>query len=378
MNESEEFTIGVEEEYQIIDPHTRELCGKAEPIINYARKNLEPEVIQAELYRSQVEIATTICHSLADVTQELSRCRQEVIDAASKSGQAIAAAGTHPFSDWREQTITPKEHYRNLEADFKQIVRELIIFGNHVHIGLKDRSLALQVINRARIWLPVLLALSANSPFWLGRETGYVSYRTQMWTRLPLTGQPQVFTDYQEYQDLVDDLISSGVIDSPTTIYWDIRLSDKFPTIEFRVTDICLSVEEAVTITGLIRALVYTCYQEVVNDDPFIKVRPELLKAAHWSAARYGLTGNLIDLENKRAIPAKDLVNKFLAYLRLGLEHFNDWDTISTSVQKILEEGNGAQRQLAVYQQTGSLSDVVDYIVEQTEPKNLEKADNKE
>ena len=378
MNESEEFTIGVEEEYQIIDPDTRELCGKAEQIINYAKKNLEPEVIQAELYRSQVEIATTVCHSLAEVTQELSRCRQEVIDAASKSGQVIAAAGTHPFSDWREQTITPKKHYRNLEADFKQIVRELIIFGNHVHIGLKDRSTALQVINRARIWLPVLLALSANSPFWLGRETGYVSYRTQMWTRLPLTGQPQVFTDYQEYQDLVDSLISSGVIDSPTTIYWDIRLSDKFPTIEFRVTDICLSVEEAVTITGLIRALVYTCYQEVVNNDPLIEVRPELLKAAHWNAARYGLTGKLIDLENKLAIPAKDLVNKFLAYLRLGLEQFDDWKTISASVQKILEDGNGAQRQLAVYHQTGNLSDVVDYVVEQTKPKSLEKADNKE
>lgn len=378
MNESEEFTIGVEEEYQIIAPDTRELCGKAERVISHAKKNLEPEVIQSELYRSQVEIATTVCHSLSEVRRELTRCRQEVIDAASKSGQAIAAAGTHPFSDWREQTITPKKHYRNLEADFKQIVRELIIFGNHVHIGFSDRHTALQVINRARIWLPVLLALSANSPFWLGRETGYVSYRTQMWTRLPLTGQPQVFADYQEYQDLVDDLISSGVIDSPTTIYWDIRLSDKFPTIEFRVTDICLSVEEAVTITGLIRALVYTCYQEVVNNDPLIEVRPELLKAAHWNAARYGLTGKLIDLESKLAIPAKDLVNKFLAYLRLGLEQFDDWKTISASVQKILEDGNGAQRQLAVYHQTGNLSNVVDYIVEQTKPKSLENADNKE
>lgn len=378
MNESEEFTIGVEEEYQIIDPKTRELCGKAEPIINYAKKNLEPDVIQPELYRSQVEIATTVCHSLSDVTQELTRCRQEVINAASKSGQAIAAAGTHPFSDWREQTITPKEHYWNLEADFKQLVRELVIFGNHVHIGLSDRSIALQVINRARIWLPILLALSANSPFWLGRETGYVSYRTEMWTRLPLTGQPQVFDTYQEYQDLVDDLISSGVIEDPTTIYWDIRLSDKFPTIEFRVTDICLSVKEAVTITGLIRALVYTCYREEVNGDRRIEVRPELLKAAHWSAARYGLTGNLIDLESKVAIRAKDLVHKFLTYLRSGLEHFNDWDTVSTSVQKILEEGNGAQRQLTIYQQTKSLSDVVDYIVEQTKPNNLEKAESKE
>ena len=377
MKESEEFTIGVEEEYQIIDPDTRELCGKADRIITYAEEELKG-VIHPELYRSQVEIATTICHSLSDVTEELTRCRQGVIDAAVKSGKAIAAAGTHPFSDWREQNITPKEHYRNLVADFKQLVRELVIFGNHVHIGLSDRHIALQVINRARIWLPVLLALSANSPFWLGRETGYVSYRTEMWSRLPLTGQPQVFDNYQEYQDLVNDLISSGIIEDPTTIYWDIRLSDKFPTIEFRVTDICLSVEEAVTITGLVRALVYTCYREEVNGDPLLEVRPELLKAAHWTAARYGLTGNLIDLESKVAISAKDLVHKFLTYLRSGLEHFGDWDTISTSVQKILEEGNGAQRQLAIYQQTKSLSDVVDYIVEQTKPKSLEKAESKE
>ncbi|VEP12286.1 Putative glutamate--cysteine ligase 2 (fragment) [Hyella patelloides LEGE 07179] len=222
MNESEEFTIGVEEEYQIIDPQTRELCGKAEQIINYAKENLEEnseqDLIQPEMYRSQVEIATVVCQSLAEVRQELSRCRQAVIDAAEKSGKAIAAAGTHPFSDWREQEITPKTRYRNLESEFKQLISELVIFGNHVHIGFSDRPLALQVINRARIWLPVLLALSANSPFWLGQETGYASYRTEMWTRLPLAGQPQIFTDYQEYQTLIDDLISSGAIDDPILI----------------------------------------------------------------------------------------------------------------------------------------------------------------
>ena len=369
MNQSQEFTIGVEEEYQIIDPRTRELCDRSKQIIGNVREKLEPEdkdVIQPEMYRSQVEIATVVCQSLSEVRQELSRCRQAVIKAAEAEGKAIAAAGTHPFSDWREQQITPKTRYQNLQADFKQLISELIIFGNHVHIGLSDRNIALQVINRVRIWLPVLLALSANSPFWLGRETGYASYRTEMWTRLPMTGSPPIFADEQEYQARVKDLITVGAIDDPTNIYWDIRLSHKFPTIEFRVTDICMTVEEAVTITGLVRALVWTGYQEVINDVPLERVRPELLQVANWYAARYGLSENLIDFQRKIPIPAPELINNFLDYLRPGLEKFDDWQTISTSVQNILQQGNGAQRQLEVYQKKHSLEAVVDYIVEQT------------
>ena len=368
MNESEEFTIGVEEEYQIVDPQTRELCGRSQQIIGYIKDNseLKEDVIQPEMYRSQVEIATTICQSLSQVRQELTRCRQATIDAAGASGKAIAAAGTHPFSDWRKQEITPKTRYQNLEAEFQQLIRELIIFGNHVHIGLSDRAIALKVINRVRIWLPVLLALSANSPFWLGQTTGYASYRTQMWTRLPMTGQPQIFSDYQEYQTTIEDLISVGVIQDPTNIYWDIRLSEKFPTIEFRVTDVCMTVEEAVTITGLVRALVWQGYQEVINDAPFASVRTELSEASQWCAARYGLTDNLIDVTDKVQLPAQDLIDKFLDYLRPGLEKFGDWEIISTSVAKILQQGNGAQRQIEVYEKNNSFEEVVDYIVEQT------------
>ena len=255
MNESAEFTIGVEEEYQIINPQTRELCGKAEQIIRNARETLDEDVVQPEMYRSQIEIATTVCQNLAEARQELIRCRQAVVEAAKKQDQAIAAAGTHPFSSWQEQEITPKSRYRNLESDLKQVIRELIIFGNHVH---------------------------------------------------------------------------------------------------------------AVTMAGLIRALVWTCYQEVVNDIPLNAIRPELLQTAHWYAARYGLTADLIDVIDKVAIPASDLVNKFLDYLQPALEQFGDWDTISKSVRHILEQGNGAQRQLAIYEKTGSYQDVVDYIVAQT------------
>lgn len=369
MNEDREFTIGVEEEYQIVDRQTRELCNKSGQIIGLVRDKLEPEdrdVIQSEMYRSQVEIATVVCQSLSEVRQELTRCRQTVIDAAEREGKAIAAAGTHPFSDWREQQLTPKTRYQNLKADFKQLISELIIFGNHVHVALSDRDIALKVINRVRIWLPVLLALSANSPFWLGQNTGYASYRTEIWTRLPITGTPPVFADYGEYQEVIDNLIAVGAINDPTNIYWDIRLSHKFPTIEFRVTDICLTVEEAVTITGLVRALVWTGYREVMDDVPLSEIRPEILQVAQWYAARYGLTGNLIDVEGKIPVSAAELIDNFLNYLRPALEKFGDWQTISTSVQKIMDRGNGAQRQLAVYQKNQSLEAVIDYIVEQT------------
>ena len=369
MNESQEFTIGVEEEYQIIDPQTRELCDRSKQIIGHVRDRFEEkdkDVIQPEMYRSQVEIATVVCQSLSEVRQELSRCRHAVIEAAAAEGKAIAAAGTHPFSDWREQKITPKTRYQNLQADFKQLISELIIFGNHVHIGLSDRNIALQVINRVKIWLPVLLALSANSPFWLGQKTGYASYRTEMWTRLPMTGSPPVLADEEEYQAVVKDLVAVGAIDDATNIYWDLRLSDKFPTIEFRVTDICMTVEEAVTITGLVRALVWTGYQEVINEVPLDLVRPELLQVAQWYAARYGLSENLIDLQRKIPIPATELIDRFLSYLRPGLEKFDDWQTISASVQNILHKGNGAQRQLKIYQKERSFKAVVDYIVEQT------------
>ncbi|AFZ35952.1 Carboxylate-amine ligase ybdK [Stanieria cyanosphaera PCC 7437] len=367
MNETEEFTIGVEEEYQIINPQTGELCGRAEQIIGYARKTLDKEVVQPEMYLSQVEIATVVCQSLSEVHRELANCRRAVIEAAKQDGNAIAAAGTHPFSDWQKQELTPKRRYQNLQAELKQTIRELVIFGNHVHVGLKDKAIALQVINRARIWLSVLLALSANSPFWLGQATGYASYRTQMWSRLPLSGQPQFFNDYQEYTTLIEELISTGAIKDPTTIYWDIRLSEKFPTIEFRVTDICMTVEEAVTMAGLIRALVYTCYQEVINDESLIAVRPEILKTAHWCAARYGLTEHLVDVLEKVTLPASDLVNQFLDYLRPALEKFGDWEKVSASVQHTLEQGNGAQRQLEIYEKTGSYQEVVKYIVSQTQ-----------
>ncbi|MDV2997103.1 MAG: putative glutamate--cysteine ligase 2 [Chroococcidiopsis sp. SAG 2025] len=363
--QAEDFTIGVEEEYQIIAPTTRKLCSRVQQILPIAHKALG-EQVQPEAQMSQIEIGTPVCRTLDDVRAEIVRSRREVIAAAAKDGNKIAAAGTHPFSSWQEQEITPKERYQALMRDYQQLTRELMICGCHVHVGISDRQMAIGVINRARVWLSPLLALSASSPFWLGTDTGYASYRTEIWSRWPLSGPPLIFDSLAQYQALVEALIATKSVEEATKIYWDVRLSERFPTVEFRVTDVCMTVDEAVMIAGLTRALARTCYERASKGEPFAAVRHELVRAAVWRAARYGLDTELIDLDAGRAIPAAKLVEKFLAFVRPSLEEYRDWDEISSLVQQTMQHGNGATRQREAYKRAGHLEDVVDLIVAET------------
>ncbi|MEH2255296.1 carboxylate-amine ligase [Nostoc sp.] len=364
-SQTEEFTIGVEEEYQIINPTTRELSSRVQQILPKAQKALGSEV-QPEAQQSQIEIGTPICRTLADVRSDLVRLRQEVIAAAAKDGKQIAAAGTHPFSHWDEQQITPKERYQDLMRDYQQLTRELVIFGCHVHVGISDRSTAIQVINRTRIWLSPLLALAASSPFWLGTDTGYASYRTEIWNRWPISGVPLIFESLTDYEVLVQALMETKSVAEATKIYWDVRLSERFPTIEFRVTDVCQTIDEAVMVAGLVRALARTCYQEAMSEKPFPAVRHELVRVAHWRAARYGLEEDLIDLSAMRAVPAPQMVENFLTFVRPSLEEYGEWDEVSSLVHTTMQFGNGATRQREIYKRTGRLSDVVDLIVQET------------
>ncbi|MEO0537908.1 MAG: carboxylate-amine ligase [Cyanobacteria bacterium P01_A01_bin.123] len=359
------FTIGVEEEYQIINPETRALMGLSNSLIESNQQAHTTQAVVHELYCCQVEIATDICQTLDDVRQALVQARTVVTAAAQKNGVAIAAAGTHPFSDWHDQAVTPKDRYYALQDDLKRIVRELIIFGCHVHVGIDDREMAVQVVNRARVWLPTLLALTANSPFWLGEDTGYDSYRMEMWCRLPTAGPPPVFQDYADYQSFIQRLIDIGITDDPTKIYWDIRLSERYPTVEFRMADVCTSIDEAVMLAGLIRALAHTCYQDAHTDQPFTAARAELLKAAMWQSARHGLQGDLIDFTTLQSVPAKDRVRSLLDYIKPALEHYGDWDVVSQQVSDIFMHGNSAQRQRQIYEETGRYEAVVDYLIEQ-------------
>jgi carboxylate-amine ligase, YbdK family len=361
----EEFTIGVEEEYQIINAETRELHSRGASILREAQSAVGEEV-QPELYLSQIEIGTPICRTLAEVRRELVRLRREVIAAAESKGNRIAAAGTHPFSHWEDQQLTPKARYVGIEQDYQQLAREQLIFGCHVHIGIRDREAAIQVMNRARPWLAVMLALAANSPFWLGADTGYSSFRTQIWRRWPMAGTPHPLASRAEYDALVESLVSTGSIEDGTKIYWDVRPSARFETLEFRVTDVCLTVDEAVMVAGLARALAQTCYQDSMTDVDYTHARPELLRAAKWRAARYGLDADLIDVEALRAIRAQELVQKFLTHLRPALEASDEWQEVSTLVHQTLARGNGAKRQRDAYMLNERFEDVVDLMLAET------------
>lgn len=363
-SQAETFTMGVEEEYQIIDPITRELSPSSQALLSAAQQTLG-ERATTELQLAQVEAATPVCQTLQEVRQELTKMRREMITAAQGAGKQLVAAGTHPFAHWKSQRITPKERYLGIVEDYRQLAREPI-FGCHVHIGLTDRKIALRVMNRARIWLTPLLALAANSPFWLGDDTGYASFRTLMWSRWPTSGQPQFFRSLDEYHALLQALIQTGFIEDATKIYWDIRLSENFPTIEFRVTDCCMTVDETVMIVGLIRAIVQTCYTYIQRNEPAPDVRPELIRAAHWRAARDGIEKELIDVVEQRSLPATALIEKLLTTLRPALEAEQSWDEVAGLVRETLRRGNGAQRQRNIYQQQKRLEDVVDFMVAET------------
>jgi carboxylate-amine ligase len=360
-----EFTVGVEEEYQIIDRETRKLRPRAERILPQARAAVGDHVTP-ELYLSQIEIGTPVCQTLAEVRAELVHLRRELVAAAEREGNWIGAAATHPFSHWADQQITPKARYIGIAQDYQQLAREHLIFGCHVHVGIHDREAAISVMNRARPWLAVMLALSANSPFWLGADTGYSSFRTEIWRRWPMAGTPQVFHSRAEFDSLVRALVATGSIEDGTKIYWDVRPSARFETLEFRAADVCLTVDEAVLTAALARALARTCYARAVSDEPVNHARPELLRAAKWRAARYGLDADLIDVEESQALPARQMVEKLLSFLRPALEEHGEWDEVSALARETLERGNGATRQREVYARNGSLEAVVDFIVAET------------
>ncbi len=363
---AEEYTIGVEEEYQIVDPETRELLSRGGRVVELARRSVGEEEVAAELLESQVETVTPVCHTLADVRAEVLRLRRGVIEAAEAEGNRIVAASTHPFSHWREQVVTPKERYRVLVETYQQLAREQLVFGFHVHVGLGDREAAVRVLSRLRAWLAPMLALSANSPYWLGADSGYASYRTQVWSRFPVSGPPGPFKSRHEHDELVRALVETGTVEDATKVYWDARLPEKVETVEVRVMDVCSRVDEVVMMAGLSRALVHACHERSEREAPYPKPRPELLRAAHWRASRHGLDEDLIDVEAGRAVPAREMIEKMLLFARPALEEAGDWEEVSELVYETLKHGNGATRQRRIFGRTGRLEDVVDMLIEET------------
>ena len=364
--QKEDYTLGVEEEYQVIDPETRALCPGAEDVLRRARRTLGEDRVVPELRASQLEVLTPVCRTLSEVRGELLRLRWGVIRAAEEAGVRIAAASTHPFSHWQDQPITAGERYEKILDRERRMAEEQVVFGFHVHVGLSDREAAVQTMNRARLWLAPLLALSANSPFWMGEDTGYASYRTQIWGWLPTAGPPGPFSSLAEHDALVESLVATGGAMEANQVYWDMRLPQKLETVEIRVCDVCSSIDEAVMLAGLCRALVRTCHKGAEEEKPYPEVRPEILRAAHWVASRYGLGADLVDVEAGHLAPAKEVIEKLLAFTRPALEEHGDWKEVSVLVGDTLKRGNGAVRQCQVYERSGKLGDVVDALIEDT------------
>lgn len=359
------FTIGIEEEYQIVDPETRALRPRASRILPGAQDAVG-EAAQPELFQSQLEVASPVCGTLAEVRAEVVRLRRGVLKATAAQGARLAAAGTHPFSHWAAQRVTDKDRYHEVTDTYQQLTRELVICGCHVHVGVADREAAVQVFNRARAWLAPLLALSANSPFWLGEDTGYASYRTALWGRFPVSGPPHRFDSYDDYLAVVRALVDTRTVLDSTRVYWDLRIPERLPTIEFRVADVCATVDEAVMLTGLVRAVARRCHADAVRGAPEPAARPEILRAAHWHAARFGVDGALVDVEAGTSIPANERVGQLLAFARPALEDAGEWDEVAALVAETLRRGTGARRQREAYAHTGRLEGIVDAVVAET------------
>jgi carboxylate-amine ligase len=357
----EMLTIGVEEEFLVVDAATGALRPDGPALLPAARARLGEDV-HPELHSSQLEVNTPVLATLADVRRDVTGLRQGLGAILAERGYRLAATGTHPFAVWTED---PEVHpdYAVVEREYQQLAREQIICGVHVHVGVDDPELAIKVVNGVGPWLSPIVALAANSPYWAGQDTGYASYRTELWRRWPMAGTPAPFADRAEYDTLVDTLFSTGSIDDHARIYWDVRPSAKFPTVEFRVADVGLTVDDTVMVAGLVRALAATAMHAEARP-----ARPELLRAATWRAARYGVGGELVDVEAGEALPARELLDRFLDRLRAALVDHGDWDEVSGLVAGVLDKGTGADRQRRILAETGERRALLDFIVEETCP----------
>ena len=357
-------TLGVEEEYHLVDARSLGLADR--PGVVDAARDLLGERAQTEISTSQLETGTEVVTTLAELRAEVVRLRRGAAEAAHAHGAHVLASATHPTARWQEQRLTPGVRYLGLVERWGVLALQQLICGVHVHVGVDDPEVAVRVLAHLRTDLPVLLALSGSSPFWEGTDSGYASYRTLWYGRFQVTGSPEEFADRAEYDRTVADLVAAGVVDDASNLYWDARPSTKYPTVEVRVADACPLVDDVVLHAGLARSLVRVAAGRCVREEPPERVRPEVLRAARWRAARFGTDDALFDLSQRQLRPAAHVVRDLLARLRPDLEDAGEWDELSALVDQALERGSSASRQRAVLQRTGELDDVVRALLRET------------
>jgi glutamate---cysteine ligase / carboxylate-amine ligase len=360
------LTIGVEEEYQIIDPVSRELQSYITQLLEADHMVLEQ--IKPELHQSIVEVGTHVCHTPAEVREQLVSLRRGVMELAGRRGLKIAAAGTHPFSHWADQEITQLDRYMGTKEAMQQLAQQLLIFGTHVHIGIEDREFLIDACNVARYFLPHILCLSTSSPFWIGRRTGLKSYRTAVFRAFPRTGVPRILPSWAYYESYLATLVATNCIPDGSKVWWDVRPHHTFPTLEFRICDVCTRVEEAVCIAAILQALVFKLWKMRRDNTTFRVYSGELIEENKWRAVRYGLEGKLIDFGKDIELPASVLIRELVEWF-IGdvLDELGSRKEVEYAF-KILENGSSADRQIRTFQETGGdLRAVVDQLIAETE-----------
>jgi glutamate---cysteine ligase / carboxylate-amine ligase len=360
------LTIGIEEEYQTVDPETRDLRSHISAEIIQKGRTLLGEVVKPEMHQSVVEIGTGVCATIQDARAEIRDIRRQIVDLARANGLRLSAGGTHPFAHWANQEIYPDDRYRIIVEDMKMVARANLIFGLHVHIGVEDRETAIQIMNGARYFLPHILALSTNSPFWMGMDSGLRSYRCKVFDKFPRTNIPDVYSSWSEFENYVDLLIRTKCIDNAKKIWWDIRPHPHFPTLEFRICDMPMRLDETVAIAALCQAVIAKLYKLHEQNLSFRHYSRSLIMENKWRAARYGLDGKLIDFGKQQEVPVRQLIGEILEFVSDVTGELGSGREISY-IERILEEGSGADRQLRVFHETNDLKQVVDYMISETE-----------
>ena len=367
------FSIGVEEEYLLVDRESRDLCADPpDSIMKQCTEMLHGQV-SPEFMRAQIEIGTRVCKNLTEVREDLARLRSTIVEVTGRCGLAPIAASTHPWARWLDQKHTERERYDSLSAEMQAAARRLLICGMHVHVGIEDDELRIDLMNQFAYFLPHLLALSCSSPFWEGEDTGLKSYRLTVFDALPRTGLPERFASFAEYRRHVGVLINAGLIQDATKIWWDMRPSDRYPTLEMRVTDVCTRMEDALTIAALTVCILRMLYRLRCANRRWRMYAPMLLMENRWRAMRYSLDEGLIDLAKGVIVPTDELVEELVEIVSEDAAELGCLREIEHA-RRILTEGTSAHRQIAVYDRAieegadmdEALAAVVDFLIEET------------
>ena len=367
------LTMGIEEEYLLVDPTTRDLAIDPPKELMADCQQALGEQVMPEFLRAQIEIGTRVCHSVAEARQDLVMMRSTVLQMARKHGLALIAAGTHPFAQWNEQLHTDKERYHMLASSMQGLARRLLICGMHVHIGIEDEDLRIDMMNQVRYFLPHLLALSTSSPFWRGVNTGLMSYRLSVFDGLPRTGVPDRFESYGEYERLVNQMVRAGVIDEASKIWWDVRPSAKFPTLEMRMTDVCTRIDDTVTIAAFYVCIISMLKRLKLNNQRWRIYPRTLIDENRWLAQRHGTGNSMVDFGKGESVPFGELMEELIELVREDAERLDCVAEIDHA-RDIVARGTSAQRQLALFQEAQkqgaderqALEQVVDMLIEET------------